>query len=46
HTIGELLGCHTKTVSNWRKRFEHAEGAYSGPIRSSILEHSDHLIWF
>ncbi len=22
------------------------DGGYSGPIRSPILEHSDHLIWF
>jgi len=25
HTICDLLGCHVRTVSNWKKRFEHAE---------------------
>ena len=31
HTIGEFLGCHTKTVSNWRNRFERAQGILDLP---------------
>lgn len=31
HTISEHLGCHAKTVSNWRKRFEHEKGVLDHP---------------
>ena len=31
YAISELLGCHRKTVSNWRQRFAHGHGIFDLP---------------
>ena len=31
YAISELLGCHRKTVSNWRARFAHGQGIFDLP---------------